>query len=223
VSSDRSAQERRPAGRAPPTRRGRRPPRPLRVRVPTTGHEAPEKAAAGNGVFVVLTRIIPLVAVVRRDIRPSHAHHGRRKGAIYWLSRTFDTAGEFPPAADQREPGQDGVARGPVIRGRGRHGRIRQQYRKCGRTHNRQNSFPRPELLRSSPMLALNQLVHKLKLHVPPTDRVACDVRRRPVGGCPPELLRWSLSRSPVEALKRRWDTGEVPMPRATGQRRGRP
>jgi hypothetical protein len=26
-----------------------------------------------------------------------------------------------------------------------------------------------------------------------------------------------------VETLKRHWNTGEVPMPRATGQRRGRP
>jgi hypothetical protein len=46
------------------------------------------RGTTDNGVYVVLTRIIPLVAVVSRDIRPSHAHHCRRKGCHANYCRT---------------------------------------------------------------------------------------------------------------------------------------
>src|SRR5262249_22528771 len=62
------------------------------------------------------------------------ASHGHQILAIRSLTIESDTAGEFPPAADQPETGYDRLPRKAGIRSLRRPERIRQQYRECGRT-----------------------------------------------------------------------------------------
>jgi hypothetical protein len=95
-SCDRPKQERRPAGRAPPTRHGRRPPRPLAGQGADNRHEAPGKAAASNGVYVLQE---PFLA----NVSPARAHRrllvsGAREWGLCSIECTCIDCGGHPIA-----------------------------------------------------------------------------------------------------------------------------